>query len=119
MTDGIGRIFGGNNYGVGGYMPQKKGKEASENTTAQVKGQNFEESQIDPSKVMAFLEANNLFVAPAKTKAVGVDPATENRIVNSMAAFERVYEVIANEFGKDKAPEITNALMDRLMGMYA
>ena len=24
MTDGIGRIFGGNNYGVGGYVPQRK-----------------------------------------------------------------------------------------------
>ncbi|MBR2429995.1 hypothetical protein IKB17_00845 [bacterium] len=119
MTDGIGRIFGGNNYGVGGYVPQRKGEEAPENTTAQVKGQNFEESQIDPSKVMAFLEANNLFVAPAKTKAVGVDDATENRIVNYMAAFETVYGVIAKEFGEDDAPKITDALMDRLMGMYA
>lgn len=118
MTDGIGRIFGGNNYGVGGYVPQKKGA-ASENTPDQVKGQNFEESQIDPSKVMAFLEANNLFVAPAKTKAVSVDDATENRIVNSMALFETLYGVIADEFGKDKAPEITNALMDHLIGIYA
>ena len=24
MTDGIGRIFGGNNYGVGGFVPQRK-----------------------------------------------------------------------------------------------
>ena len=29
MTDGIGRIFGGNNYGLGGYFPNRKDEESS------------------------------------------------------------------------------------------
>lgn len=118
MTDGIGRIFGGNNYGVGGYVPQRKGEEAPQDLTAKAPVQNYEETQVDPSKVMDFLAANNFFVAPVETTPAGeVDEATRARIEDSMLNFEFIYGIIAKEYGEELAPMVMDITMDHLMGM--
>ena len=120
MTDGIGRIFGGNSYGVGGYVPQRKEEETSQNAAAKAPAQNYEETQVDPSKVMDFLSANNFFVAPVETKPVGdVDDATQARVEGYMENFEMIYGVIVEEFGEELAPDVMDVAMDYLMGMVA
>ena len=119
MTDGIGRIFGGNSYGVGGYVPQQKNEE-SKNEVAQAPLQNYEETQVDPSKVMDFMAANNLFVAPVRTGAVGeLDAVTQERVVGYMENFESIYDVVVKEFGEENAPMIMDLVMDKLIGMVA
>ena len=117
MTDGIGRIFGGNNYGVGGFGPHRKEEEAPQNAAAQPQARNYEETQVDPNKVMDFLAANNFFVAPTETKAVnvGLDAATQDRIANYMDNFETIYRVIVEEFGEESAPMVMDFTMDKLM----
>ena len=120
MTDGIGRIFGGNNYGVGGYVPHRKEEEAPQNAAAKAPAQNYEETQVDPSKVMDFLAANNFFVAPTENKVVGdVDAATQERIEGYMENFELIYGIIVDEFGEELAPDVMNIAMDYLMGLAA
>ena len=119
MTDGIGRIFGGNNYGIGGYVSQRKEEETQQNVT-QAPVQNYDETQVDPAKVMDFLAANNYFVAPAETKTIGeVDAATQERIAGYMENFELIYGIIVDEFGEELAPDVMNIAMDYLMGMAA
>ena len=119
MADGIGRIFGGGNYGVGGYVPQRKEEEAPQNSS-QASVQNHEETQVDPSKVMDFLAANNYFVASVGTKGVGeVDNATRARVEGYMANFEMIYGVIVEEFGEELAPQVMDIAMDYLMDMAA
>ena len=120
MTDGIGRIFGGNNYGVGGYVPHRKEEEAPQNAAAKAPAQNYEETQVDPSKVMDFLAANNFFVAPVETKAPGeVDEATRARVEGYTENFELIYGVIVEEFGEENAPMVMDLTMDKLMGSVA
>ena len=117
MTDGIGRIFGGNSYGLGGYVPQRKEEETPQDTVAY---NNAAETQIDPSKVMEFMANNNYFVAPAKNNGIGeVDPATAERITGYMENFERIYGIIVDEFGEEVAPAVMDQVMDRLMGLAA
>ena len=120
MTDGIGRIFGGNSYGVGGYVPQRKGEETAQDAATKAPVQNYEETQVDPSKVMDFLSANNFFVAPVETKGAGeVDDATRTRVEGYMDNFEMIYGVIVEEFGEELAPYVMDIAMDYLMGMAA
>ena len=119
MTDGIGRIFGGNSYGVGGYVPQRKEEEAPQNKPAQPQV-NYEETQVEPSKVMDFLANNNYFVAPVETVAPGeVDDATKERVAGYMENFEMIYGVVVEEFGEENAPLVMDLVMDKLMGMAA
>ena len=119
MTDGIGRIFGGNSYGVGGYVPQRK-EEAPQNAQPQAPAVNYEETQVDPSKVMEFMANNNFFVAPVETANVGdVDAATKERIAGYMENFETIYGIIVEEFGEELAPFVMDIVMDNLMGMAA
>ena len=119
MTDGIGRIFGGNNYGVGGFGPQKREEEAPQNAAAQAPAQNYE--QVDPAKIMDFMAANNFFVAPAETKAVkaDLDAATQDRVAGFMEKFELIYGVIVEEFGEENAPMVMDLTMDKLMDSVA
>ena len=118
MTDGIGRIFGGNNYGVGGFFSKRKEEAPKEEVKAPVI--NHEETQVDPSKVMDFLATNNVFVAPVETSAVdGVDNETRDRISGYMENFEMIYGVIVEEFGEELAPMLMDTVMDHLMGMAA
>ena len=119
MTDGIGRI-GGSNYGWVGFGPQRQNEEATQNATEQHNVNNYEETQVDPTKVMDFLAANNFFVAPVETKAVAeVDEATQARIESYMENFELIYGVIVKEFGEELAPDVMNIAMDYLMGLAA
>ena len=121
MTDGIGRIFGGNNYGVGGYAPQRKEDDSTKNTAPQQPAVNYEETQVDPSKIMDFMAANNYFVAPTKEAAPAgeVDAATKDRVAGYMENFEMIYGVIAEEFGEELAPMVMDFVMDYLMDMAA
>ena len=83
MADGIGRIFGGNNYGVGGFGPQKREEEAPQNALPQQPTVNYAETQVDPSKVMEFMANNNYFVAPTQNTAAPaeLDAATQERFL--------------------------------------
>ena len=119
MTDGIGRIFGGNSYGVGGYVPRRN-DEAHQEATPQAPVNNYEETQVDPNKIMDFMAANNFFVAPTETAKAGeVDAATQERIVSYMERFEMIYGIIAEEFGEELAPTVMDFVMDQLMEMAA
>ena len=121
MTDGIGRIFGGNSYGVGGYVPQGKGNE-SEEDAPQVPVNNYDDTQVDPSKVMDFLAQNNYFVnltnAPEAVEGVVPDPALQARVDGYMQNFELIYSIVEQEFGPELAPVVMDMVMDRLMGMF-
>ena len=119
MTDGIGRIFGGNSYGVGGYVPQRKEEDVPQNKPAQAPV-NYEETQVDPAKVMEFLANNNYFVAPVETTVPGeVDDATRERVAGYMENFEMIYGVVVDEFGEELAPMVMDFVMDYLMDMAA
>lgn len=114
MTDGIGRIFGGNSYGVGGYVPQRK-----EQTPDETSGQPVvhEETQVDPNKVMEFMASNNFFVAPTEPTSVPteLDAETQDRISGYMERFEMIYGVVKEEFGEEIAPAVMDLVMDTLM----
>ena len=119
MTDGIGRIFGGNGYNLGGYT-QRKSEDENTQTAAQAPAQNYEETQVDPSKVMDFLSANNFFIASVETKPLGeIDAATQARVEGYIEWFEIIYDVIVKEFGEALAPDVMDMAMDHLMGMAA
>ena len=118
MTDGIGRIFGGNNYGVGGYVPQRN--DEAKNDAPQAPVQNYDEMLVDPSKVMDFMAANNIFVPTTETTKVGdVDAATQERVVGYMENFEAIYDMIVKEFGEENASMVMDLVMDKLIGMAA
>ena len=119
MTDGIGRIFGGNSYGVGGYVPHRNG-DATKDADVPASVFKPEETQVDPSKVMDFLASNNFFVAPVDDAAVGeVDDATKERIGGYMENFEMIYGVIVEEFGEELAPTVMDLVMDHFMSVAA
>ena len=117
MTDGIGRIFGGNSYGVGGYVPQRKEEEAPQNKPAEMPVNNYEETQVDPNKVMDFLNANNIFAAPKATTPAELAPDVQERVVDAMERFEELYAIVAQEFGEENAPLVMDFAMDKLMGL--
>ncbi len=123
MANNIGHISGYGNYGVGGYVPQRKGgEELPQEAQAQAQPQqNYQETQVDPNKVMDFLNANNFFVAqtnaPAPAVGVETDPTIADRVAGYMDNFELIYGVIEQEFGPERAPQVMDAVMDRLMGM--
>ena len=121
MTDGIGRIFGGNNYGIGGYGQPKRNEEAQQNANEQVPTNNYNDTQLDPAKIMDFMANNNYFVAPAKDVAspVAVDAATQDRVEGYMENFEVIYDVISREFGEELAPMVFDFCMDYLIDMAA
>lgn len=125
MTDGIGRLSG-YGYGIGGFMPRNNKEEVAKNDQQQapVADNKPAETQVDPSKVMAFLASNNYFVAPQTTKeaadvdgAGAVDAATQDRVAGYMERFEMIYGIVQEEFGEELAPAVMDIVMDRLMGM--
>ncbi len=126
MTDGIGRLSGYGNYGVGGYVPQRRNNDVQKEAQPQEQAatNNQAETQIDPSKVMEFLANNNFFVAPQSTQvatdveaAEGVDAATQERVAGYMEQFEMIYGIVQEEFGEELAPAVMDMVMDKLMGM--
>ena len=122
MTDGIGRLSGYGNYGVGGYIPNHRNNDVSKEgePQPQLQQNNYEETQVDPSKVMDFLAQNNFFVKEAKSTEVNpLDTETQDRISNYMEQFEMIYGVVQEEFGEKYAPLVMDMVMDRLMGLAA
>lgn len=115
MTNNIGRIFGGSNYGVGGYVPQQKNNNEENVKEQPQQNAQLNETQVDPNKVMEFLANNNYFVEPAKTETAEIDVETEERITDSMAKFEAIYAVVEQEFGRENAPMVMDLIMDVLM----
>ena len=123
MANNIGHISGYGNYGVGPYVPQRKGNDVEAEAQAQAQPQqNFEETQVDPNKVMDFLANNNYFIPVGVEKSStaeigGVDAETEERIAGYMERFEEIYAVVEQEFGAELAPAVMDIVMDKLMGM--
>ena len=125
MTDGIGRLSGYGNYGVGPYVPQgRNGDVQKEDQQQQTLANNHAETQVDPSKVMDFLASNNFFVVPQTTNgaadvngAENVDVATQERVAGYMEQFEMIYGIVLEEFGEELAPAVIDIVMDKLMGM--
>ena len=121
MADGISRLTGYGNYGVGGYVPHRR-EEAPQNAPAQEQPVvRHQETQVDPSKVMKFMANNNFFIAPqaAEVTEAGVDAATEERVAGYMERFEMIYGIVQEEFGEENAPNVMDYVMDSLMGMTA
>lgn len=116
MTDGVNRIFGGNSYGVGGYVPQRNNAKEEEVAQQQVV-QPEAKPVVDEETVMRFLEANNLRVVPKTTTNVELDAETQERIEGYMARFEEIIALIEKEFGPELAPTVMDLVMDKLMGM--
>lgn len=115
MTDGIGRIFGGNSYGVGGYVPQRPEtqKEGEQQPAVQP-----ETKDVDPNKVMEFLNKYVYMVPETKTSEIPeLDAETQQRIAGFMEQFEFFYGIIVQEFGEDLAPTVMDLIMDKLLGM--
>lgn len=120
MTDGIGRLSGYGGYNLGAYMqPRKENLENASAGNQSVAGSdNFEETQVDPAKVMEFMANNQIFVAaPKVADTQNLDASTEDRVVSYMEQFEMIYGVILEEFGEELAPMVMNIVMDKLMGM--
>lgn len=114
MTDGIGRIFGGNSYGVGGYVPQRQGKDE-----LQSEAQSAEQPKLNPvdvDKVLDYMAAGANFVKP-KSEAVSgeVDSEVAERVTASMDKFTEYMAIIEKEFGKELAPDVMDLVMDKLM----
>ena len=124
MADGVYGIGYGNTSGVGGgYIPHRKTEENETKSENQAQQQpNYEETQVDPNKVMDFLANNNFFipavadVAPAQ-EVNGVDAETEDRIAGYMERFEQIFSIVEDEFGSELAPGVMDLVMDKLMGM--
>ena len=124
MADGIGRIFGGSSYGVGGFYSQKKNDGTAETQQNSASQQQNTEAQIDPQRVMDFLAQNNYFMPVAEetqqvTGAGEVSEETRGRIADYMKDFEFIYSVIEDEFGAELAPAVMDMAMDILIGMAA
>lgn len=99
MTDGIGRIFGGNSYGVGGYVPQRKGEVPEEPQAPVVQP---ETKNVNPDDVMKLLSANNPLPVKSEFKMVELDAATKDRIADEMAKFVSFVETAKAELGSEK-----------------
>ena len=124
MTDGVYGIGYGNTSGIGGgYVPQRKGEDVEGQNQAQAQPQNnYEETQVDPERIMELLAKNNYFmpvqVETNQTAEVGeVDAETQERIAGYMARFEEIYSIIEQEFGAELSPAVMDYVMDNLMGM--
>ena len=122
MANNIGGISGYGNYGVGGYVPQRNnGDVASEQENqSQQPTVDVSDKQVDPAKVMEFLDKFNYFNPVESKPAVGaveVDVETQDRIAGYMEQFEFIYGLVQEEFGEELAPVVMDLVMDKLMGM--
>lgn len=123
MADGIHGIGYGNTSGVGGgYMSQRKNGDVDANAEQQTQPQvNYEETQVDPNKVMDFLANNNYFITGAEAAqtagVTSVDSETEDRVAGYMERFEQIYAIVEEEFGPELSPAVMDLVMDKLIGM--
>lgn len=106
MTDSIGRIFGGNGYGVGGYVPQRKHNVEKE---AQPAVPQQERKEVNPDDVLAFLASSTpVSKAPA---AKEVQPEVADRVRDAISKFETIAKVVEEEFGQDNVSTIMELMM--------
>ena len=123
MADGIYGIGYGNTSGVGGgYMPPKNNESDEGDKTNNAPVNNYEDTQVDPNKVMDFLARNNYFLpvnveAQSATEVGEVDAETQERIAGYMERFEEIFAIIEAEFGSELAPKVFDVAMDMLLGM--
>lgn len=118
----INGINGYGNYGVGGYVPQRNGGQANGAEQEEKQAQNAPEyKDVDPNKVMEFLNQHNFFIAPTSAQNaenVGqVDADTQDRIAGYMDQFEFIFGIVSEEFGEEIAPYVMDLVMDTLMGL--
>ena len=122
MADGIGRIFGGNNYGVGGYIPQRKNEENVNNqNNAQAQNQP-EYKQVDEQQLWNFMANNSTFSPFVKVDSVsGEYKFDEDGIRERMEEFMPRYleycDIIENEFGPELTPTLVDMLFNKFFGM--
>ena len=124
MTDGVYGIGYGNTSGVGGsYYAPRQNNNTEETAEKQTPANNYNDTQVDPNKVMDFLANNNYFMPvnvetkPAIADIGDIDAETEERIAGYMERFEEIYSVVESEFGAELAPAVMDLVMDKLMGM--
>ena len=110
MTDGIGRIFGGNSYGVGGYVPHRKEQEVKEDVQPATTQQSYKE--VNPDDVLAFLAGGTSYVSQ-KGATKEVQPEVANRVQDSIAKFETIAKVVEEEFGSDAVPIVMELMMEK------
>jgi hypothetical protein len=115
MADSIGRInIGGNSYGMGGYVSQRKEKSPQE-TPAEAPVIR-EETQVDGNEVLNFLAANAPVInKPETTTPAPLAPDVAARVMATMPKFEEMMALIEKEFGVGIAPEVMNLAMDNLI----
>lgn len=117
MADGIGRIIGGGSNYVGGYVSQRKGEEAPQNKEAQSPAVNYNETQVDPSKIMDSMDvlSKNIYtVETPVSKPVELDPACASRIAASMEDFMSFVDSAYEETGDmDIALLLADAYSDK------
>ena len=121
MTNNINGI---NGYGIGfgtNYTTNNQNNQTNETEENQAQVQPEPKTPVNAEEVFAFLEANNIFVAPAQVggteESAEVDPEVQARVEDAMAQFEVIYAVIAKEFGEDLAPHLVDLVMDKLLGV--
>ena len=118
MTNNIGRIIGGGNNYIGGFGAKKQ-EEAKDAKQQEQVLNNYNETQVDPAKIMDYLAGNNVFLNPAKqaVEPGKLDAATQNRVADSMADFELVFGIIEKEVGPELAPLVMDEYMNRNLGL--
>ena len=125
MADGVYGIGSGNTSGVNAwYLRREKKNEDVDQENAQNQEQTtYTKSDIDESKVWAFMANNSAF-----SPIVGAGSASEDvrfdvegvteRMEDWMPKFEEFYAIIEAEVGAVLAPLVMDLVMDKLMGMY-
>ena len=115
MTDGIGRIFGGNSnsYGVSGYVPKKEQEQPEEPQQASVQP---ELKNVNPDAVLNYMAAaNSSTVQPAQTVTPRDLPEeVVNRVAASIAQFQQTYDVALEEFGN---PDVALGVVDLMTNL--
>ena len=112
MTNGIGRINGGNDFGgFGPLMPGKRDIKEEQQAETIVKP---ETKNVNPDEVMKLLESNNVFVQPkSEFIPVKLSEDTVARIEDSMKMFQATFDAAFKEFGDEEvARGITELMID-------
>lgn len=98
----IGRIIGGGNNYIGGFGAKKQ-EEAKDAKQQEQVLNNHADTQVDSSKVLDYLAANNVYVNQAKAATVPaeLDADTKARVADSMAEFEAFMNGAVAELGDE------------------
>ncbi len=124
MVDGVNRSAGYGYGGINGFGPRgNQGENVNAGEGQNPPARDYAETQVDPSKVMEWLSANNNFVnvinTPERVEGIVTDPTIEERVAGFMENYEYFMTIIEQEFGEELAPAVMDMdiVMDKLMGM--